>query len=81
MLTSPNPIEIIGWKCSIWNKSINIEKPTTRRGTNNESNIDGTCFDEMQTGPVGAKVVEKEEKKNRAQPTEEPIFFSRRTEK
>lgn len=58
-----------------------IEKPTTRRGTNKESNIDGTCFDEMKAGPVRAKVVKKEEEKNRAQPMEEPVFFSSRTER
>lgn len=40
-----------------------IEKPTTRRGTNKESNIDGTCFEEMKAGPVRAKVVEKKKKK------------------
>lgn len=58
-----------------------IEKPTTRRGTNKESNIDGTCFEEMKAGPVRAKVVEKKKKKKQSTAMEEPVFFSSRTER
>ena len=51
-----------------------IEKQKIRRGTSSESDTDGLCFGEMQTGPVNASIVEEEEK-NRAQPMEEPFLF------